>query len=180
LLVAVSRGPAQRTARRPWRERGGRRKLPTRWNSGFGSRRERRDRPSSAITIAGGHFAYDCGLPLCPDRRRDDRRCRFAVALDDERPIGNQNVTFTVQACRATACDCGSGQPVVVDLPDVLQDRLTLALRTYDLGVMPASGAMQYVFHVPGNLPPGFLIVFRRARSLSGETLSASIPMIRR
>jgi hypothetical protein len=98
-------------------------------------------------------------------------------------PIGNRNVTFTVTGVPGDTVRLRVGrQPVVVDLQDVLEDRLTLSLRTYDLGRMPASGSTQHVFHVPGNLSPGFLIVFQAsAVALTGETrLSASIPMIRR
>jgi hypothetical protein len=139
----------------------------------------------SAITEHGGHTAYDCGYvevtPIVGATIVDAPDSPSLSMTSD--PIGNQNVTFTVTGVAGDSVRLRVGrQPVVVDLIDVLEDRLTLPLRTYDLGTMPASGSMQYTFHVPGSLAPGFLIVFQaNAVALSGETrLSTSIPLIRR
>lgn len=69
-------------------------------------------------------------------------------------------------------------QLVVEDLPQVFEDRLTIPLRSYQLGVLPASGQLSFSINVPTTLPPGFVLVAQGSTtSAAGDTwLTHSAP----
>jgi hypothetical protein len=70
-------------------------------------------------------------------------------------------------------------QLVVQDLPTTFEDRLTIPLRSYGLGILPATGQATFVFTVPTSLAPGFVLVAQASTtSPQGETrLTQSAPI---
>lgn len=71
-------------------------------------------------------------------------------------------------------------QMVLNHLPNVFEDQLTNALRSYTLGVIPPSGITTLTLNVPASLPPGFVIVAQGSTtSPSGQTrLTQSAPVV--
>ena len=90
------------------------------------------------------------------------------------------SVAFTLSGPPGAAARLRLGrQPVVLDLPDAIEDRLVFPLRTYDLGVLPPAGTATYAFHVPSALADGFLIVAQASTVSSGEVrLTQSVPLV--
>jgi hypothetical protein len=90
------------------------------------------------------------------------------------------NVTFTLSGPPGASARLRLGrQPVVIDLPDVIEDRLTLPLRTYDLGTIPATGVLTYAFHALAGVADGFLIVAQAVSVDAGGTrLTQSVPLV--
>lgn len=102
-----------------------------------------------------------------------------SLSLPVATPPG-QPVTFTLHGAPGAAARLRVGrQATVVDLPDVYEDRLTLPLRTYDLGTIPPSGSTTFVFNVPASLPDGFLAIFQASVvDGSGTRLTQSVPVV--
>jgi hypothetical protein len=70
-------------------------------------------------------------------------------------------------------------QAIVQDLPDVIEDRLTLPLRTFDLGTLPASGSASFTMNLPSALPQGFSVVAQASVVSTGGSvaLTQSVPI---
>lgn len=102
-----------------------------------------------------------------------------SLSLPVATPPG-QPVTFTLHGAPGAAARLRVGrQATVVDLPDVYEDRLTLPLRTYDLGTIPPSGSTTFVFNVPASRPDGFLAIFQASVvDDSGTRLTQSVPVV--
>lgn len=96
--------------------------------------------------------------------------------------IRGTQVTFSVNAAPGASVRLRLGrQPAVIDLPDVLEDRLTIPLRTFDLGTVPPSGVVTFPFTLPIGLPEGFMIVAQAsAIDSSGTRLTQSVPIVLR
>lgn len=96
--------------------------------------------------------------------------------------IRGTQVTFTVHAAPGASVRLRLGrQPALIDLPDVLEDRLTIPLRTFDLGTVPPSGVVTFPFTLPIGLPEGFMIVAQAsAIDASGTRLTQSVPIVLR
>jgi hypothetical protein len=68
---------------------------------------------------------------------------------------------------------------VVEDLPFVFEDRLTVPIRSYELGLLPASGRTTFTLHLPATLPVGTVLVAQGNTSNAMETrLTQSAPIV--
>lgn len=137
----------------------------------------------SGATIEGATYALDCGgahvaavggqgvvtVPIPADP---------ALAVAGTIAQG-QPVTFTVHGAPGAAVRLRLGRQLVVqDLSESYEDRLTIPLRTYDLGTMPASGSASFVFTLPASLPKGFVVVAQSSVITSAEVaLTQSVPI---
>jgi hypothetical protein len=91
------------------------------------------------------------------------------------------SAVYTVRGAPGDAVQLRLGrQLAVVDLPAAREDRLLLPARTFDLGILPASGEATFQFTLPSSLPPGSLVVAQATcTDPNGATrLSQSLPII--
>jgi hypothetical protein len=93
--------------------------------------------------------------------------------------VGTQ-LTFTVHGQPGDEARLRVGRQMVVqDVPSVFEDRLTVALRSYALGVLPASGTATFTMNVPGILPPGAILIAQASTTSPQETrLTQSVPIV--
>lgn len=89
--------------------------------------------------------------------------------------------TMVVHAAPGTDVRLRLGRrPIVEDLPASAEDRLVEPLRSWGLGVVPASGAVSFPFTLPSTSPTGALLAFQAfAVDLSaGTEFTASWPVV--
>ena len=89
-------------------------------------------------------------------------------------------VAYTVSGAPGSAARLRLGrQAIVQDLPDAHEDRLTVPLRTFDLGMLPASGTATFHLTLPTSLPTGFAVIAQASVvQPSGEVaLTQSVPI---
>jgi hypothetical protein len=67
----------------------------------------------------------------------------------------------------------------VTDVPIVIEDRLTLPIRSFNLGVIPPSGQVSFTVLLPSYLPRGFLATAQaETNSVAvGVSLTPSVPI---
>lgn len=91
-----------------------------------------------------------------------------------------QLVTYTLTGTPGLSARLDFGRILsVTDLPFVSEDRLTLPIRSFNLGVIPASGQVSLTILLPGYLPRGFLVTAQGEASttLGDVYLSPSAPI---
>lgn len=89
-------------------------------------------------------------------------------------------VTYTVRGAPGSAARLRLGrQAIVQDLAESVEDRLVLPLRTFDLGVLPASGMATFQLNLPTSLPIGFAIIAQASvvRPTGEVALTQSVPI---
>jgi hypothetical protein len=125
-----------------------------------------------ALDCGGAHVAAVSGLFAIPTPADPSLEVSGTIAQ-------GQPVTYTVHGAPGSAVRLRLGRQMIVqDLLDAYEDRLTVPLRTYDLGVMPVSGDVSFGFTLPGGLARGFLVVAQASTiSPSGVTLTQSVPI---
>jgi hypothetical protein len=92
--------------------------------------------------------------------------------------IGTQ-ITFIVVGQPGDEARLRLGRSMVVqDLPFVFEDRLTVPLRSYQLGFLPPSGQATFTLTIPVALPVGTVLVAQGSTSNPTETrLTQSAPI---
>ena len=94
-----------------------------------------------------------------------------------------QSVTFVVHAAPGTDVRLRLGRrPIVEDLATTEEDRLVEQLRSWGLGVVPASGDVAFPFTMPSTSPIGALLVTQAVSvdTLGGAALTDSWPIVLR
>src|SRR5439155_22690584 len=94
--------------------------------------------------------------------------------------VAGTQLTYTIHGQPGDQARLRLGRQMVVNhLPNVFEDQLTIPLRGYSLGVLPASGQASFTLTVPTSLPPGFVIVAQGSTtSPSGQaSLTQSAPV---
>lgn len=89
-------------------------------------------------------------------------------------------VTYTVRGAPGGAARLRLGrQAIVQDLAESEEDRLVLPLRTFDLGVLPASGTATFQLNLPTSLPIGFAVIAQASvvRPTGEVALTTSVPI---
>lgn len=85
-------------------------------------------------------------------------------------PTAGGTLTFTVHGEPGHVARLMLGrQLAVVDVPTAAEDRLLVPLRTYTLGVLPASGAASFALTLPPTWPAGHLIVAQARAAPAGS-----------
>ncbi|MBK7876863.1 MAG: hypothetical protein IPJ77_14150 [Planctomycetes bacterium] len=106
-------------------------------------------------------------------------------ALEMLPPIASpgQSVTFVVHAAPGTDVRLRLGRRTIVeDLATTEEDRLVEQLRSWGLGVVPASGEVTFPFTMPSTSPVGALLATQAVSvdTLGGAALTASWPIVLR
>ena len=92
-------------------------------------------------------------------------------------------MTFVVHAAPGTDVRLRLGRrPIVEDLATTEEDRLVEQLRSWGLGVVPASGDVAFPFTMPSTSPIGALLVTQAVSvdTLGGAALTDSWPIVLR
>lgn len=92
----------------------------------------------------------------------------------------SQSLTFTITGEPGASARLSFGRGMfVADAPFVVEDQLLSPVRTFELGVLPASGKASFVIPLPAYFPRGLLIVAQGTTQSSGvgTSFTPSIPI---
>jgi hypothetical protein len=127
----------------------------------------------SGATIQGATYAIDCGgaaVPAISGTYSSANPADPSLSVSGTIAQG-QLVTYTLHGAPGSAARLRLGrQAVVQDVPGAFEDRLTVPLRTYDLGTLPPSGVAIFPIVLSGALAPGFLLIAQASTTLPSET----------
>ena len=100
-----------------------------------------------------------------------------------EAPVPGGNLTFRVNAPVGSSVKVILGRhPIVQDVPGLQEDVLTVTNRTFNLGIVPASGSVSFNYPISANWTKGFTVVFQGIATLpdTTERRTHSIPVVLR
>lgn len=128
----------------------------------------------ATFACGGAHVAAVGGQGLVTEPMPADPTLALAGTIAPGRIV-----TFTVRGAPGAAARLRLGRQLVVqDLRESYEDRLTVALRTYDLGALPSTGSATFAFTLPPSLPKGSAVVAQASVVTPGDVaLTQSVPI---